>query len=189
MAVQNNGQPLGPISFTDEYAGKRVFIGANQPTTPTDGDIWIDSDVQNNAGKNLVSQVTLSGSTTDISISSAYKDVYVVFRGVRPSANATVNITLNDNVVNYASGTALFSITNVKSGITTNHFSVEIVDTQDTTSFAWGQLRGVYTNTSDVVTMLNANNALTQVAALTKMTISLSTGTFSGGTALVYGVN
>ena len=81
------------------------------------------------------------------------------------------------------------TIANIKSGVATNHFSIEIVDTQDTTSFAWGQLRGVYTNNSDVVTMLDANNAFTQVAALTKMTISLSTGTFSGGTALVYGVN
>lgn len=189
MAVQNNGQPVGPILFTDDYPGKRVFFGANQPTNPTDGDIWVDSDVQNNAGKNLVSTVTLTGSTVDLSIISLYKDIYVVFRGVKPSANATVNITLNDDVTNYASGTALFSIANVKSGVDTNHWTVDIVDTQDTTSFSWGYLKGVYTNNSSVVTILDNTNALTVPGALTKMTISLSTGTFSGGTALVYGVN
>lgn len=189
MAVQNNGQPVGPILFTDDYPGKRVFFGANQPTNPTDGDIWVDSDVQNNAGKNLVSSVTLTGSSVDLSIISLYKDVYVVFRGVKPSANATVNITLNDDVTNYASGTALFSIANVKSGVDTNHWTVDIVDTQDTTSFSWGYLKGVYTNNSSVVTILDNTNALTLPGALTKMTISLSTGTFSGGTALVYGVN
>jgi hypothetical protein len=189
MAVQNNGQPVGPILFTDDYPGKRVFFGANQPTNPTDGDIWVDSDVQNNAGKNLVSTVTLTGSTVDLSIISLYKDIYVVFRGVRPSVNATVNITLNDNTTNYASGTALFSIANVKPAVTTNHWTVDIVDTQDTTSFSWGYLKGVYTNNSDVVTILDSTNAFTQAGALTKLTISLSTGTFSGGTALVYGVN
>lgn len=189
MAVQSNGQPLGPITFTDEYAGKRVFIGGNQPINPTDGDIWIDSDVLNNAGKNLISQVSLTGSSVDLSILSLYKDAYIIFRGVQPSANTTVTLTLNNDVTNYASGTSLFSIANVKSGVTTNHFSLDIVDTQDTTTFAWGYLKGVYTNSSNTVTILDSTNAYTQVGALTKVTISLSTGTFSGGTALVYGVN
>jgi predicted transcriptional regulator len=112
-----------------------------------------------------------------------------VFRGVQTSANATVNITLNDNTSNYATGSALFSVANVKSAVTTNHWSLEIVDTQDTASFAWGYLKGVYTNASNVVTILDSTNAYTQTTALTKMTISVSTGTFTGGTALVYGVN
>lgn len=190
MAVQNNGQPVGPIFFTDEYSGKRVFIGANQPTNPTDGDIWIDSDVLNNAGKNLISEVSLAGNASrNLSIISLYKDVYVVFRGVQTSANATVNITLNGDTTNYASGTALFSIPNVKSGVTTNHFTVDIVDTQDNTTFAWGYLKGVYTNNSNVVTILDTTNAYTQTTALSQLTISTSTGTFTGGTALVYGVN
>lgn len=189
MAVQNNGQPVGPILFTDDYPGKRVFIGANQPTNPTDGDIWVDSDVLNNAGKNLISQVSLTGSSVDLSILSLYKDVYVVFRGVNPSANATVNVRLNDDATNYTSGTALFSIANVKSGVTTNHWTIDIVDTQDTTSFTWGYLKGVYTNSSNAVTILDSTQAFTQTGALTKLTISLSTGTFTGGTALVYGVN
>jgi len=47
----------------------------------------------------------------------------------------------------------------------------------------------VYTNNSSVVTLLDDTKAYTQITALTKMTISLSAGTFSGGTALVYGVN
>lgn len=189
MAVQNNGQPVGPVVFTDDKPGKRIFIGPNTPTSPVEGDIWFDADALNNAGKNLISTVSLTGSSRDLSIISEYKDLYVVFRGVQPSANATVTLTLNDDVTNYASGTALFSIANVKSGVTTNHWSVEIIDTQDTTSFAWGYLKGVYTNASNAVSLLDSTNAFTQTGALTKLTISLSTGTFSGGTALVYGVN
>lgn len=189
MAVQNNGQPLGPLQFTDDRQGKRIFVGPNTPGSPIDGDVWIDSDALNNAGKNLISTVNLTGSSADLSILNLYKDLYVVFRGVQPSANATVNITLNDDTTNYSSGSALFSILNVKSGVTTNHWTVDIVDTQDTASFSWGYLKGVYTNNSNAVTILDETKVYTQTAALTKMTISLSTGTFSGGTALVYGVN
>lgn len=189
MAVQNNGQPVGPLQFTDDRKGKRIFVGPNTPASPIDGDVWIDSDALNNAGKNLISTVTLTGSSADLSILNLYKDLYVVFRGVQPSANATVNITVNDDTTNYSSGSALFSIPNVKSGVTTNHWTVDIVDTQDTASFAWGYLKGVYTNNSSVVTLLDDTKAYTQTSALTKMTISLSTGTFSGGTVLVYGVN
>ena len=99
------------------------------------------------------------------------------------------NIILNDDVTNYSSGSALFSIPNVKPAVTTNHWTIDIVDTQDPSSFAWGYLKGVYTNNSSVITLLDDTKAYTQATALTKMTISLSTGTFSGGTALVYGVN
>ncbi len=190
MAVQNNGQPVGPIVFTDDKPGKRLFMGPNTPANPVDGDIWFDSDVLNNAGKNLISTVSLATfASKDLSIVTEYKDLYVVFRGVQTSANAAVNLTLNDDITNYASGTTLFSIANVKSGVTTNHWTVDIVDTQDTASFAWGYLKGVFTNASNAVTIIDNTNAYTQTTALTKMTISVSTGTFTGGTALVYGVN
>jgi hypothetical protein len=189
MAVSNNGQPVGPIQFTDDKAGKHVFIGPNTPTTPTDGDIWMDSDIFNNAGQNLISTTSLSGSSKDISVLSIYKDIRVVFRGVQPSANATVNIVLNDDITNYATGTALFTVPLFKSGVTTNHMVLDILDTQDGASFTWGYLKGVYTNSSNAITVIDSTGVYTQTTALTKITISLSTGTFSGGTALVYGVN
>jgi hypothetical protein len=189
MAITNDGQPAGPIQFTDVQAGKRFFIGANTPGTPTDGDIWLDADILNNAGQNLLATVTLSGASTDLSVLSLYKNMHIVFRGVRPSVDATVLIRVNDDATNYASGTALYSIANFKAGVTTNHMSLEIIDTQDTTSFSWGYLKGFYTNSSNVVTTIDSTGIYTQTTALSKITISLSTGTFSGGTALVYGVN
>jgi len=189
MAITNDGQPAGPIQFTDVQAGKRFFIGAASPTTPTDGDIWMDADVLNNAGQNLLVTTTLSGASTDISVLSLYKNMRVVFRGVRPSIDATVKITVNDDVTNYASGTSLFSLASFKAGVTTNHMVLDLLDTQDTASFEWGSLQGVYTNASNVVTTINSIGIYTQTTALSKITISLSTGTFSGGTALVYGVN
>lgn len=190
MAVKINGQNEGPIKFTDDKAGKSVFIGPNNPVNPTDGDIWVDSDILNNAGKNLVASVALSGAPSiNLSIISDYKDLYVVFRGVQTSVDSVVKLILNNNSLNYAVGTSLFEIVNYKGAVSTNHFSVEIIDTQDTSSFAWGYLKGVYTNSSSVVTILDSTNAFTQAAALTNLTIQTTAGTFTGGTALVYGVN
>ena len=190
MAVQNNGQPVGPIVFTDDKPGKRIFVGPNTPSNPTDGDIWFDSDVFNNAGKNFITGVLLTGASNNLSVSfTEYKDVYIVFRGLQVSVNATVNITLNEQVTGYVPGPAtLFSIENLKSGITTNHFSLEIPDVQTTSFFRWATLEGVYTNASNAVTLVNSKAAFTQTSALTTITIDVSTGVLSG-TALVYGVN
>lgn len=190
MAVQNNGQPVGPIVFTDDKPGKRVFVGPNAPINPIDGDLWFDSDVFNNAGKNFITGVLLTGSSSNLSVSfTEYKDVYIVFRGLQVSADATVNITLNGASTGYVPGTSsLFSIANLKSGISTNHLSLEIPDVQTTSFFRWATLEGVYTNASNAVTVVNSKAASTEIAALTTITIAASTGTLSG-TALVYGVN
>jgi hypothetical protein len=189
MASASNGQPVGAINFTDNLPGNRIFIGAAAPSYPTNGDVWLDSDIYNNAGQNLISTVALSGSSKDISVLSLYKNMRIVFRGLQPSATADVKITVNDDNVNYATGTALYTVPNFKSGVTTNHMILDILDTQDIASFSWGYLKGVYTNSSNAVTVVDSTGVYTQATALNKITISLSTGTFSGGTALVYGVN
>lgn len=189
MAVQNNGQPVGPVVFTDDRAGKRLFVGPNTPSSPMDGDIWFDSDVFNNAGKNFISGVGLNGTSTNLSISfTDYKDIYIVFRNVQSSANATINVTLNSNTTDYApTGTALFSIENVKTGVTTNHWAIEIPDIA-ADAYKWGYIQGVYTNTSDQNVLLHSDAAFTNTQALSTMTISASAGSLSG-TALIYGVN
>jgi hypothetical protein len=46
----------------------------------------------------------------------------------------------------------------------------------------------VYTNASDVVTVVDSTSAFKNTAALTTLTLTASSGTLSG-TALVYGVN
>lgn len=189
MAIQQNGQPASPIVFLDNKPGSRVFIGEANPTNPVDGDIWFDSDVFNNAGKNFISGVGLVGSSTNLSISfTLYKDVFVVFRGVQSTADANILITLNGANTGYTPGPAqLFSISNVKTGVTTNHWSIEIPDVA-ANAFKWARLEGVYTNGTDAVTLLNSTASFNNTAALTTMTISASAGTLSG-TALIYGVN
>ena len=194
MAVQSNGQPVGPISFTDDFAGKRVFIGENTPSNPTNGDIWVDSDIFNNAGKNLIASVPLTGvSFRDLSVSPIYKDVFVVFRGINPSVTADLIITLNGQTTGYFEANQatnqLIEVTSLKAGNTTSHFSLEIIDTQDTTSFSWAYFKGIYTTAADAPTFVTKNSSFLNIAAISTIRVALSTGAFSGGTALVYGVN
>ena len=190
MAVHNNGQPVGPIVFTDDKPGKRIFIGPNTPSNPTDGDVWFDSDIFNNAGKNFISGQTLTGSSVSLSVTATeYKDYFFVFRGLGVSADATVTITLNGANTGYVPGTSsLFSIANVKSGTTSNHFSIELPDVQNTGLLRWATIEGAYTNASNSVVILDSVSAFTNTAALSTFNITASTGSLSG-TVLVYGVN
>ena len=96
MAIQLNGQEVGPIKFTDDKPGKTIHVGPVTPTNPVDGDVWIDSDALNNAGKNLVQTVNLtSGSTKTCAVSSDYKDLEIVIRNLEISTSATMSIRLN----------------------------------------------------------------------------------------------
>jgi len=190
MAIQNNGQPQTGIIFTDDKPGRRVFIGPNTPTGIVEVDIWLDADAFNNAGKNFISGVALTGSSANVSISfTAYKDVYILFRNLAVSSNGNITFTLNGNTTDYApTASSLFSLSNVKTGITTNHLEIEIPDVVTTDLFRWASLTGVYTNTSDVATVVDTTSAFKNTAALTTLTLTASSGTLSG-TALVYGVN
>ena len=82
MAIQLNGQEIGPIKFTDDKPGKTIHVGPATPVNPVDGDVWIDSDALNNAGKNLLQTVDLStgGSSKTLNVSSSYKDVESIIR-------------------------------------------------------------------------------------------------------------
>ena len=60
MAVQLNGQEVGPIKFTDNKPGKTVHVGLSAPANPVDGDVWIYADALNNAGKNCLKTIDLS---------------------------------------------------------------------------------------------------------------------------------
>jgi len=197
MAIQLNGQEVGPIKFTDDKPGKTIHVGPVTPTNPVDGDVWIDSDALNNAGKNLVQTVNLtSGSTKTCAVSSDYKDLEIVIRNLEVSTNATMSIRLNgDSASNYVDSggittTALFLLDSIKSGITTNHLRIQVADVTATTTSKVGHVQGVYTLTSTSLPRLVLNwTGYVPTGAITSVVLTLTTGTFVSGTALVYGVN
>lgn len=191
MAIQQNGQPASQLVFVDNKPGTRIFVGETAPVGMVEGDIWLDSDALNNAGKNLISVNSLTtGSTFNIPVvTDAYKDLYIAFRGLNVSATASLFINVNNNNTNYTVGSNLFTISNLKSATTTNHWTVEIPDFKATNVFSFACLKGVYTNSSNSTVILYSHNSFNLVDNISSIQLSLSTGTFTSGSVLLYGVN
>jgi hypothetical protein len=198
MAVQLNGQEVGPIKFTDNKPGKTVHVGLSAPANPVDGDVWIDADALNNAGKNLLQTIDLStgGSTKTCTVSSDYKDAYIVIRGLNITALANLTVTINgDTSASYAdsvgaSTNALFTLQNIKASVSTNHVTFTIVDTYDSTSHVWAKCEGFYTaHSTNLSSIFLAYGLWRNTSPVTSIDLTLSAGAFAGGTVLVYGVN
>jgi hypothetical protein len=197
MAIKLNGVDVGAIQFTDDRPGKTIHIGPYLPTSATDGDVWFDSDTQNNAGKNLLQTInaaTIVGRTITLSINADYKDTHIIVRNLNLSANADLSVTLNNDNVSYVDGTGtaatqILKISNIKSGITTNKFTFKFEDVQDTTGYQLGVAEGVYRNVSNNIVPFLFAGAWLQVQPISSIKLTISAGGFASGTVLVYGVN
>lgn len=197
MAIRLNGQDVGSIAFTDNRPGKTIHIGPFLPASAVDGDVWFDSDTQNNAGKNLLQTLNLAtivGRSVTISVNADYKDTEIIVRGLNLSANADLSVTLNNDIVSYVDGTGaaatqILKISNIKSGITTNKFTFKFEDVQDTAGFQLGIAEGVYRNVNNNVNPFLLAGAWLQVQPVSSIKLTISAGGFAAGTVLVYGVN
>jgi hypothetical protein len=197
MAIRLNGQDIGSIQFTDNRPGKTIHIGPFLPASAVDGDVWFDSDTQNNAGKNLLQTLNLAtivGRSVTISINADYKDTEILIRGLNLSANANLDVTLNNDTVSYVDGTGtpatqILRVPNIRSGITTNKFAFKFEDVQDNTGFQLGVAEGVYRNAANNVTPFLLAGAWLQTQPISSVKLTISAGGFAAGTVLVYGVN
>jgi hypothetical protein len=197
MAIRLNGQDVGSVQFTDNRPGKTIHIGPFLPAAAVDGDVWFDSDTQNNAGKNLLQTLNLAtivGRSVTISVNADYKDTEILIRGLNLSANADLNVTLNNDVSSYvdstgASATQILRVPSIRSGITTNKFSFKFEDVQDNTGFQLGVAEGVYRNASNNVSPFVSIGAWLQTQPVSSIKLTISAGGFAAGTVLVYGVN
>ena len=201
MAVQINGQDVGPIKFTDDRPGKTVHVGLAAPLNPVDGDVWIDSDALNNAGKNLIQTIDLAtgGATKTCNVSSDYKDTEIIIRGLNVSSNASLLIRVNGDITsNYldalnAGGTlsnALFTIDSIKSSSTNGFIKLNMFDTTNATTYKLGKVEGSYESSiTGLPRFISNSSSYVLTNLVTSVTLTLSTGTFAGGTVLVYGVN
>lgn len=197
MAIQLNGQETGPVKFTDDKPGKTVHIGLTSPSNPTDGDLWIDSDSLNNAGKNLLQTIdaSLGVDLINFSISPEYKDIYVVLRGLSTTLGGNVLIRTNNSTTGYLNSggvvtNAFFTIPFLKASVNVNHLHFTIYDAQHSTAATWGRLEGYYVDSvSNLTSYVEVIGGQAPGAPVSSISISTATGTFNGGTILVYGVN
>ncbi len=197
MGIRINGQEYGPIRFTDDRPGKTIHIGPYLPASAADGDVWFDSDTQNNAGKNLLQTLNLAtivGRTVSLSVNADYKDLYIVIRGLNLSADADLRVTCNNDNVSYidstgAQATEIIRIAGIKNGITTNKFSFTFEDTQDNQGYATCLAQGVYRAVNNNLFPILRAGVWVQVQPITSVQLIISAGGFAAGTVLVYGVN
>jgi hypothetical protein len=197
MSIRLNGQDFGPIKFTDDRPGKTIHIGPFLPPSAADGDIWFDSDTQNNAGKNLLQTLNLAtivGRTVNLSVNADYKDLYIVIRGLVLSADADLLVRCNNDVASYIDGsgttaTEIVRIAGIKRAITTNKYSFTFEDTQDTQGFTTCLAQGVYRTIIDNVTPILRAGVWLQVQPISSVQLTITAGGFTAGTVLVYGVN
>ena len=198
MAVQLNGQDVGPIKFTDSRPGKTIHVGLASPLNPVDGDVWIDSDALNNAGKNLIQTINLSsGSTATCNVSSEYKDTEIIIKGLNISVNASLLVRINGDitnnyldVINVAGATSLFTVDLLKAGPTNNFIKLNVFDTSNTDTYKFAKIEGTYLSSSTNLPKIFSNSSSYLLTNLvTSVNLTLSAGTFAGGTVLVYGVN
>ena len=197
MSIRINGQDIGPVKFTDDRPGKTIHIGPFLPASASDGDVWFDSDTQNNAGKNLLQTLNLAtivGRTVNLSVNADYKDLYIVIRGLVLSADADLKVRCNNDQVSYidASGntaTEIIGIAGIKSGITTNKYSFTFEDTQDTQGFTTCLAQGVYRAINNAIVPILRAGVWLQVQPISSVQLTITAGGFTAGTVLVYGVN
>jgi hypothetical protein len=197
MAIQLNGQEVGPVKFTDDKPGKTLHVGLVNPTNPVDGDLWIDSDALNNAGKNLIQTIDANTGTDSITfaVSPEYKDLHVVLRGLSNTLGGTVLIRTNGDTTGYLNAggvatNAFFTVPFLKASVSVNQLQFTIYDAQHSASSMWGRLEGYYADSvSNLTSYVEIMGGQAPGVAVSSINISTIAGNFNGGTILVYGVN
>lgn len=197
MAIQLNGQEVGPVKFTDDKPGKTLHVGLVNPTNPVDGDLWIDSDALNNAGKNLIQTIDANTGTDSITfaVSPEYKDLHVVLRGLSNTLGGTVLIRTNGATTGYLNAggvatNAFFTVPFLKASVSVNQLQFTIYDAQHSASSMWGRLEGYYADSvSNLTSYVEIMGGQAPGVAVSSINISTIAGNFNGGTILVYGVN
>lgn len=165
----------------------------------------IDSTVYSNVGgMTLISTTTLSGTTIALtSIPQTYKDLKVVIRNLRPATDNTnlrlrfnEDATANRHADAATNGTTTFNvndalvINNVDNGTSSSLIHLEIFDYTNTST--WKMLR-TFAIANDATTATSMRfytgvGAYNQTSAVSSFSLAMSSGNFTSGTVLLYGV-
>ena len=202
------------IAATADNTPARLAVGTNgqvltADSTAATGIKWATA---SSGGMTSIASGSLSGSALTLSsISGSYKDLRLVLRDYNFSTNAdflpransvilytNARISTTDtagSTVLQASGLTndyLFvGDSSCGSGDNNNSFMIDIYDYADTTSNKLFRSLNKYTTTggSPVNKFTSAQGSINTSSAITSFTMTLSAGTFSGGTYILYGVN
>ena len=94
------GTDTFPVKVTDGRPGKTTFIGATTPSSPTDGDVWIDQDTSSNSV--LPTALSAKGDLFAATGSGTYSNLAAGSNGSALVADSTQAMGLNYVPLNYA---------------------------------------------------------------------------------------
>lgn len=198
--------------YTYSTTNARLAVGTNgqvltADSTAATGLKWATAA---SGGMTSIASGSLTGGSLSLTtISGAYKNLQLVLRNVSLSTSATINWTAN-SITSY---TALQQATASTTGTSVQHYSsvtgtavptqydawsntgngiliLNVFDYADTTSNkAFESFAKFYSSSIGANQTCQVFGGINATAAITSLTFSLSTGTFSTGTYTLYGVN
>lgn len=201
---------LVPGTGADTFA--RLAVGANNTVLTADSSTatglkWATP--ASGGGMTLLATTTLSGTSTQITGLSGYKNIYVVVRSPLPSASsAEIIVTLNNDTTSnryYTNSggantqSAQFTRSNIGSfpfpvsnSATEGILTFTLPDYANTTT--WKQFHGWATapnsTTTTEIALINAVGLYNQTSAITSFELRIGSGaSWTSGTVLTYGVN
>ena len=204
------GTTLGDLSYSSATANTntRLGIGSTSQVLTVAGGVptWA---TPSSGGMTLLngSGTTLSGSSTVISITvTGYTKLKIYLQGVYQSADSSIEMRINgDTGNNYSFATVRTGVSSVVSGTNTRyHYVTQGSDTSNADPKTLGYVNmEIFNPTSTTFMQIShssvngpggdmrqtiGNGVYDCSAAITSITFYPTSGTFSGGTAFIYGV-
>jgi hypothetical protein len=198
------------IAATAADTASRLAVGANNTVLTADSSTatglkWATP--ATGGGMTLLSTTSLSGATTSLTtISGAYVNLQLFIVDFYASSASTLTIQVNSQTANYANIVVLTSdvTSNTVPGLTstmrcTNESAVGTSSTNNNIALTFpnyaasssqkiGHAFSSYTGSGGDKIIENGTSRLPITGALTQIDIKTSAGTWSGGTAYLYGV-
>jgi hypothetical protein len=160
-------------------------------------------------GMTLISTTSLSGASVTLSsIPATYNHLQLVIRDLLPATdNTNLNIRLNGDstasryaISSWGAGAASAtsfdgdafnaSVSNLDNVVTQNMNIANFYDYTNTITWKYGTMQGITVNATDTTQFTRGAYHLlyNQTAAISSITLLMSSGNITSGTALLYGV-
>ena len=209
----NPSTTLGDIEYRSSTANTntRLGIGTTGQVLQVSGGVPSWQTPAGGGGMTLLSTTSLTGSTTSITgISGSYKNLYIVMSGLTSSAAGTTDLRFNNNSgsVYFRAVVEFFPANTKTESFTTetlvstpwnyatapsdanNITVIDIYNYASSSTYKLFEILGYQLRNSPSEKYLNTNRGVFESnTTIDRIDFIRSSGTFSTGTVLIYGVN